>query len=189
MQNRHGWSAKAIALAALVALGSACNDVSVHGRVVRITPAMSYDGPVVFGPSSAARVALYSNPRLGGDGPSTLLDEQVFSPAPELPFEFGLGGPRHQESGSEHYYVTVDIRQHPGEYTIGDLLSETINEVHAPEDEIIVEVQGLESCTAPNVGGGCAAAPLGSFSAARASCAEATRPVRSRAPRDGRTAP
>jgi hypothetical protein len=153
MKRSQGWTAVAIAL---VALSCACGDVSVHGHVVRTTTPTSYDGPVEFGPGSVARVALYSNPWLGGDGPSTLLDEQVFSPAPELPFDFGLGGSRHQESGSEHYYVTVDIQQHAGTYTIGDLVSETINEVKPPEDELVVEVQGLESCAAPNAGGFCA---------------------------------
>jgi hypothetical protein len=140
---------------ALVALSCACNDVSVHGLVVRTTTPTSYDDPVEFGPGSVARVALYSMPYLGGDGPSTLLDEELFSPAPKLPFEFGLGGLRHQESGSEHYYVTVEIQQHPGTSTIGDLVSETLNEVKPPDDKIVVEVQGLESCTASNAGGWC----------------------------------
>jgi hypothetical protein len=152
MTKSKGWMAIVVGL---VALGCAGDDVLVRGRVVLTTTATSYGEPAALGPDSVARIGLHSNPALGGDGTSTLIVEKVLSPAPAPPFEFELSGPLPEDSGQEQYHVTVDIKQHTSTNTVGDLISEYLNEVKPPANDVIIEVQGLESCDAPNAGGFC----------------------------------
>jgi hypothetical protein len=143
-----------VVLVGLVALGCGGDETLVRGRVVRTTSPTSYDQPVVLGSDSVARISLWSNPALGGDGISTLVVEQVLSPAPQPPFDFELSGPL-PEPGSEQYYVEVDIEQHGSAATVGDLKSEELNVVELPASDVVVEVQGMESCGAANAGGFC----------------------------------
>jgi hypothetical protein len=148
-----------VAVLGLVALG--CGDADadsnslVRGRVVRIDTPTSYSGAIALGSDSVAHISLYSNPALGGDGASTLLVEQVRSPAPPLPFEFELTGRYPDESSGDQYYVQIEIKQHASAATVGDLLSENANIVKPSADNVVIEVQGLESCDAPNAGGFC----------------------------------
>lgn len=149
-----------VTVVGLVAFGCADDDALpddalVRGRVVRIETATSNNEAVALGSDSVARIGLYSNPALGGDGASTLLVEQVFSPAPALPFEFALSGPRPDESSRDQYHVQVEIKQHASTTTVGDLMSEELNVVEPPIDNVVIEVEGLEACDAPNAGGFC----------------------------------
>src|SRR5688572_18623697 len=112
----------------------------VRGRVVRIKTATSYDEAVALGPDSVARVGLYSNPAPFGDGSSTLLVEQVFSPAPQPPFKFQLSLPLTVPSTPVSYHVAAEIMQHASPYTVGDLLSEQVYVVEPPVDDLVVEV-------------------------------------------------
>ncbi len=156
MLESKGWVVTVLGLIALGCGGGGDDDDTLaRGRVVRTTTATSHGDAVPLGADSVARVGLYSTPALGGDGPSTLLVEKVFSPAPRLPFEFALSGPQPDASSRDQYYLQVEIKQHASAFTVGDLLSEAMNEVEPPADNVVVEVQGLESCDAPNAGGYC----------------------------------
>ena len=84
-----------------------------------------------------------------------MIVEEVLSPAPAPPFEFELGGSLPDDSRDEQYHVIVEIKQYASANTVGDLMSEFVNEVTPPASDVIVEVQGLESCDAPNAGGFC----------------------------------
>jgi hypothetical protein len=150
------WMVTLVGLAGLgCADGDADDDALVRGQVVRTDTATSYGEGVALGSDSVARISLYSNPALGGDGTSTLLVEQVISPAPALPFEFELNGPRPDEASRDQYHIVVEIKQHTSTATVGDFVSETMNIVEPPADDVVIEVGGLESCDAPNAGGFC----------------------------------
>jgi hypothetical protein len=154
MAENKWWVMTVVGLVAF-GCGNADDDALVSGSVVRIDTATSYSEPVVLGSDSVARVGLYSNPALGAEGTSTLVVEQVFSPAPSLPFEFELSVPPPDESSRDQYHLQVEIKQHASTFTVGDLVSESLNVVEPPAARVVVEVQGLESCDAPNAGGFC----------------------------------
>jgi hypothetical protein len=131
------------------------SEALVRGSVVRVNTATSFNEAISLGADSVARVGLYANPALGGEGTSRLLVERVFSPAPALPFDFELTGPRPSASGGDQHHVQVEIKQHASAKTVGDLVNAALNVVTPPADDVVVEVEGLESCEAANAGGFC----------------------------------
>jgi hypothetical protein len=131
----------------------------VSGRVERdLEQTHQYAGEISLGRDSAAVIGLYSNPALGGDGPSTLVAEQRIAPVPPLPFDYCITGtPPADAEPSVEYYASVNITQHRDstENQVGDLITETTNVVTPPATNVVLLVTGLESCKAPDAGGFC----------------------------------
>lgn len=132
-------------------------NLQVSGRVERDTVSdHQFTGETRLGDDSLAVVSLYSNPALGGDGPSTLIAEQRLAPAPELPFDFCLDGQKAPNAEPHvQYYVSASIQQHAQSSSVGDLVDETLTIVDPPAAGVVLQVVGLEDCMSADAGGFC----------------------------------
>jgi hypothetical protein len=130
----------------------------VQGHVERLTgQEHAFDGPVSFGEGSEALITLSSNEALFGDGKDVFVAQQRFSPVPPLPFDFAIQGPLSLVANKKlGYTINVRITARPGELHQGDLVNEQVLVITPPQANVTAQVTGLESCSAPNVGGFCA---------------------------------
>ena len=151
MLESRWWVATVVGFLALgCADDDAEDDALVRGQVVRIEAATSYTGALALGADSVARVSLWWNPAPGGDAPSLLVVEEVYSPAPPLPFAFALRGTPPDPVNGDAYFLDVEIKQHAPAWTLGDLTNESVNKVEPPAHDVVLEVRGRESCDAPH---------------------------------------
>lgn len=138
---------------------SACGEgkVLVSGRVERdLGTKFQYVGDTSLEEDSLSVVALHSTVAIGGDAPSQLVAEQRLSPAPQPPFDFCVTGAAAEEIDPRlEYYLSVEIRQHARQSSVGDLINESIDRVEPPAQGVVLQVTGLEACSSAEAGGFC----------------------------------
>jgi len=126
--------------------------VLVKGRVVREIDRHSYQESVTFGPSSVGRISI--RPVGPMDAPALPDFSFVeFSPVPQLPFDFCLGGsivniPPGLYPDGPNYRINIELRQHPTRRSVGDMLGEYEHLIELPMLNDLLTVTGLEACDA-----------------------------------------
>lgn len=133
----------------------AFNNLSLSGEIVhKKGEPHTYQGDFVFTSESYAVVRLRQSQ---GTAPSVFLKEQVIRDISSFPIKFNLQLDSPLDfSKAFSYFVSAQVFSQGGEeLRVGDLATESVNQLRANQTFITLSATGLESCESEDSGGFC----------------------------------